>query len=43
MNPQALEEELNALEEVDEHIVARSDILCCLKNIRIRRVDKKIN
>ena len=30
MNPKSLQEELNALKEVDEHIVARSDILCCL-------------
>jgi hypothetical protein len=31
MNPKALEEELNALEEVDEHIVARPDILRSLQ------------
>ena len=30
MNPKAFEEELNTLEEVDEHIVARPHILCCL-------------
>ena len=30
MDPKSLEEELNALEEVDEHIVARPHILCCL-------------
>ena len=36
MNPKALEEELNALEEVDEHIVARLDILCCLQDITIK-------
>jgi hypothetical protein len=36
MNPKALEEELNALKEVDEHIVARLDILRCLQDIDIK-------
>jgi hypothetical protein len=36
VNPKALEEELNALEEVDEHIVARLDILRCLQDIDIK-------
>ena len=35
MNPKALEEELNVLKEVDKHIVARLDILRCLKDIDI--------
>ena len=41
MNPKALKEELNAFKEVDEHTVARPDILRCLENIGIRRVDDK--
>ncbi len=41
MNPKALEEELNALEEVDEDIVARPNIFCCLQNISVKWVDKK--
>ena len=36
MNPEALEEELNALEEVDKHIVARLDIFRCLQDIGIK-------
>ena len=36
MNSKALEEELNALKEVDEHIVARLDIFRCLKDIGIK-------
>ena len=36
MNPKALEEELNLLKEVDKHIVARLDILGCLKDIGIK-------
>ena len=36
MDPKALEEELNALEEVDEHVVARLDIFRCLQDIGIR-------
>ena len=31
MNPKALEEELNALKEVDKYIMARLDILRCLQ------------
>ena len=40
MNSKALEEELNALEEVDEHIVTRPDIFRRLQSVRIERVDK---
>jgi hypothetical protein len=36
VNPKALEEELNSLEEVDEHIVARLDILRCLQDIALQ-------
>ena len=36
MNTKALEKELNALEEVDEHIVARLDIFRCLQDIGIK-------
>ena len=36
MNPKALEEELNALKEIDEHIVARLDILRCLQDIGVK-------
>jgi hypothetical protein len=36
MNPKALEEELNALKEVDEHIVACLDVLRCLQDIGIK-------
>jgi hypothetical protein len=36
MNPKALEEELNALKEVDEHIVAGPYILRCLQDIDIK-------
>ena len=35
MNPKALEEELNALKEINKHIVARLDIFRCLKDIDI--------
>jgi len=30
MNPKALEEELNALKEVNERVMALPDFLCCL-------------
>ena len=43
MNPKALEKELNALKEVDEHIVTRPDILRCLLTIGVRRVDDEVN
>jgi hypothetical protein len=36
MNTKALEEELNALKEVDEHIVARLDTLRRLQDIGIK-------
>ena len=36
MNPKALEEELDAMKEIDEHIVARLDVLRRLQDIGIR-------
>jgi hypothetical protein len=41
MDPEALEEELNVLEEVDQHIMARPDILCCLQNTALKGSTKR--
>jgi hypothetical protein len=41
MHPKALEEELNALKEVNEHVVTRTNILCRLNNIGITKADRR--